>query len=273
MQEHVNLLLEQRALLFPGTLASNPCLGQFVSQVALERELQLEFSLKVGPGRASTSRPSLAVVGNAQGALRRCLDRLVRYGPVFDPDPILKFFSGCDLSRAEMLIHGLELSGAAASDTRIKLHVRFGADLALRRMILEHPQAHPGAAEFDDGQAKMIVGFDLLPGGRTLMRNYLSFESPEASRALFERHWGEALAHLFCSAEFVGLTWKDGDPEPFVYLIDPDVRRLVAAGGLQGIAPEHLCHGSQPAYILGLPSQQWRSRKVSDYNLYFMLRH
>jgi hypothetical protein len=272
MQDHVNLLLEQRAVLFPGTLGNNPCLAQFISQVALERELQLEFSRKVGSGRTSTARPSLAVVGNVQSALRRCLDRLTRYGPAFDAEPVLRFFAGHDLSRTEMLIHGLELFGADASQTRIKLHVRFGADLALRRRILDHPDTHPAVADFDDGQAKMIIGFDLLPDGRTLMRNYLSFESPEASRALLEQHWGEELARLFCSAEFVGLTWKDGAAEPFVYLIDPDVRRLVTAGGLRGIATDHLCHDGRPAYILGAPSQQWQRREFSEYNLYFMLR-
>lgn len=272
MQDHVNLLLADRELLFPGALAGNPCLRQFLSQVALERDLQLEFSHKVGPGGVTSSRPSLAVVGTAQSALKRCLERLPRYGPLFDPEPVLRFFSACDLSRAEMLIHGLELAGADASEARIKLHVRFGADLALRRLILDHPLTHPAVREFDDGLAKMIVGFDLFAGGRTVMRNYLSFDSPQDSRALLDRHWGESLATLFCSAEFVGLTWKADERAPFVYLIDRDVRRLVSEGALRGIDSAKLCHRGRPAYILGLPSSQWLSREVSDYNAYFMLR-
>lgn len=271
MQRDLEILLADRDLLFPGELAGNPCLRQLLSQVAIDRDIQLEFSRKVSAGRVSECRPSLGYVERVPQHLRRCLERLRFYGEGFDIDPVLDFFDLVSPERADLVIHGVELHGPDAEDTRIKLHVRFENAPEVREAMWAHPDRHPDLERFDSPLIAHTVGFDLFHGGRTRMRNYVSVSTPRLARALFERCLDWDLAQVMIEADTVWITWKDEDAEPFVYLVDADAARFIDRMGVSGVDPAHRSHRGRPPYIFGMPLRGWKSREASHYNAYYML--
>lgn len=273
MQQDLQILLDERELLFPGDCADNPCLRQFLSQVALERDVQLEFSRKLSQGRISERRPSLGFVVRVPEHLQRCMDRLSRYGEGFDPEPVHRLFSMLSVDWADLLIHGVELQGPGLDETRIKLHVRFANRPEVTEVLLAHPDSHPELSRFSGPHACHTAGFDLFFGGRTLMRNYVSFVRPGGpARALLEREFGPDLAHTVAQADVVWITWKHMSGDPFVYVAAPDATRFPDQLGVSGVDPSHLRHRGRPCYIFGAPLSQWQARRISDYNAYFMLR-
>lgn len=272
MQPDLDILLADRDLLFPGDLSGNPCLRQFLSQVALDPDIQLEFSRKVSSGRVSECRPSLGYVERVPQHLRRCLERLRFYGDGFDLQPVLDFFQRISPDRADLVIHGVELHGPSAEDTRIKLHVRFDNAPEVRVAMLSHPDRHPDLGRFDSPLVSHTVGFDLFHGGITRMRNYVSVSAPRLARGLFERCIDADLAPVMVEADTVWITWKESGADPFVYLVDADATRFIDRVGVVGVAPEHRVHRGRPAYIFGMPLSGWRARSAVEYNAYYMLR-
>lgn len=272
MQRDVDVLLADRETLFPGELSLNPCLRQWLGQVALDQDIQLEFSRKVSAGRVSQYRPSLGFVERVPHHLGRCLARLQHYGAGFDDAPVQRFFKAIGTTWADLLIHGIELGGVSAEETRIKLHVRFANRPEIERALLDHPDRHPDLHRFASRLTCHTAGFDLFHGGVTRMRNYVSFPRPRLALGLLERELGSEIAQVLAQAEGVWITWKDQTGDPFVYAVDADATRYVRLFDVQGVNPEHLFHRRQPAYIFGAPLSQWRARVLSDYNAYFMLR-
>jgi hypothetical protein len=273
MQQDLQILLADRELLFPGDYADNPCLRQFLSQVALERDVQLEFSRKLTRGRVSQCRPSLGFVDQVPAHLRRCVERLHRYGEGFDPEPVRRLLSVLPADWADLMIHGVELQGPSPADTRIKLHIRFEHRPEVAEAMLGHPGHQPELVRFSSPHACHTAGFDLFHGGTTRMRNYVSFLQPGGpARDLLERELGRDLAAAFALADTVWVTWKDSSNDPFVYAVGPDATRFVDLLRVRGVDPAHLRHRGRPPYIFGAPLSQWQARELSDYNAYFMLR-
>jgi hypothetical protein len=272
MQNDLDVLLADRDLLFPGEFAANPCLRQFLGQVAIDADIQLEFSRKVSSGRVSERRPSLGYVERVPSHLRRCVDRLSFYGDGFDITPIRRFFDVLSPDLADLVIHGVELPGPRIEETRIKLHVRFANAPRVREVMLDHPDRHPDLTRFDSPLTCYTAGFDLFHGGVTRLRNYVSFPQPRWAFKVFEPCFGAELADVFVQADTVWVTWKDESGDPFVYVVDEDACRFADLLGVRGLDPGHRGHRGRPAYILGMPLAQWRARSASDYNAYYMLR-
>jgi hypothetical protein len=271
VQRDLEILLADRDLLFPGELAGNPCLRQLLSQVAIDRDIQLEFSRKVSAGRVSECRPSLGYVERVPQHLRRCIERLRLYGDGFDISPVLAFFDHISPDRADLVIHGVELQGPTEEGTRIKLHVRFDSSPEVHQAMMAHSGRHPDLDRFASPLIAHTVGFDLFPGGRTRMRNYVSVPSPRLAHALFARCLDADLAEVMIEADTVWITWKDEGAEPFVYLVDADATRFIDLMGVVGVNPDHLAHRGRPPYIFGMPLAGWKARSASDYNAYYML--
>jgi hypothetical protein len=272
MQRDLEILLADRDLLFPGDRVDNPCLRQFLSQVAIDHDIQLEFSRKVIAGRVSECRPSLGYVERVPAHLARCLERLRSYGEGFDVEPVFDFFKRVSPEHADLVIHGVELHGPSIEQTRIKLHVRFSNVPEVRETVLAHPGRHPDLVLFDSPLASHTVGFDLFHGRLTRMRNYVSFPAPRLACALFERCLDPDLAQVMVEADTVWITWKDSGADPFVYLVDADALRLADRFGVTGVDPGHRAHRDLPAYIFGMPLSGWRARSAVEYNAYYMLR-
>lgn len=269
MQRDIDILLAHRETLFPGALQDHAWPRVFLGQALLEQDVQLECSTRVSPAGAVRSRPSMGFVERVNIHLARCLARLEHYGPGIDPTPVRRFFDTVDTRRADLLIHGLELS-AQAADSRIKIHVRFDTDDAIRETMLSHPQS-TAAIEPLIAHAQVTIGFDLFDGGRTRLRNYLSFLEPGRQEALFVQHFGSRVGEAMTEASNIWLAWKNNAQDPFVYFVDADATRFVERLGLTGVDPALRRYQGIPAYIFGAQLSALKAGVLSDYNLYYML--
>ena len=270
MQRDIDILLAHRETLFAGDLQHNPWLRVFLGQALLEHDVQLECSTRVSGQSQIRSRPSMGFVRHVPMHLARCLERLEQYSGVTDAATVRDFFVSIDTARANLLIHGLELT-ESRDGTRIKIHVQFDTDERIRRRVMQHPQSNPAIAGLIS-EAEVTVGFDLFAGEPARLRNYLSFKQPSFHRDLFMSRFGSPLGSAMAEAGNIWLAWKTDSAEPFVYFVDADATRFVERLNLRGVDPTLRRYRNEPAYIFGAPLSALRSGQLSDYNLYYMLR-